>query len=319
MSRPVLPAAVALAALVAGFATSPARADDAELPGTTLFFETYDADYDGFVTREEFRGSKDVFRLLDVDGDGRICPTELGLPAEWKPDPAKKRPERTRGRAGATPGRPRDGYLERLKEMDADGDGKVSRDEWNGPTQAFERLDRNGDGFIDPADVRGAMPGQPGEGRDMRRGGEIFDRLDTDKDGVLSAEEIGERPFLKRLDTDGDGRVTKEEAMAAARQMGSRGADARRGRGLTQEGLRRFDRDGDGKVTADEFPGNERQFGRLDRNGDGVLDSADLEAEPEERPQGPPRPTTPSTPNTPPAPAPDAPAPPDAPTPPADK
>jgi transaldolase len=42
------------------------------------FFKVYDLDGDGFITREEWGGSAQVFAALDADGDGRISPEELG-------------------------------------------------------------------------------------------------------------------------------------------------------------------------------------------------------------------------------------------------
>src|SRR5260370_22223104 len=37
-------------------------------------------------------------------------------------------------------------------EMDKNKDGKISRDEWKGPAQIFDRIDTNHDGFIDQAE-----------------------------------------------------------------------------------------------------------------------------------------------------------------------
>ena len=41
------------------------------------FFKIYDLDGDGFVTREEWGGSANVFAALDADGDGRVSPEEM--------------------------------------------------------------------------------------------------------------------------------------------------------------------------------------------------------------------------------------------------
>ncbi|MEE8106298.1 MAG: EF-hand domain-containing protein, partial [Planctomycetota bacterium] len=39
-----------------------------------------------------------------------------------------------------------------LDRYDADGDGKITREEFTGPGKMFDRLDKNGDGVIDRRD-----------------------------------------------------------------------------------------------------------------------------------------------------------------------
>ena len=41
------------------------------------YFRCFDLDGDGYITREEWAGSAQVFAALDVNGDGRISPEEL--------------------------------------------------------------------------------------------------------------------------------------------------------------------------------------------------------------------------------------------------
>jgi transaldolase len=54
------------------------------------FFEVYDLDGDGFITREEWGGTGAVFDALDVNGDGRISPEEMaaGLGGAFRLDRA---------------------------------------------------------------------------------------------------------------------------------------------------------------------------------------------------------------------------------------
>jgi len=84
-----------------------------------------------------------------------------------KPDAAKSQPESGQRLAG---GQFAGGMsFERLAERhDADKDGKITRQEWKGPEQYFDRMDRNGDGVITAADFKGGLPGG-GPGR-MQQG-----------------------------------------------------------------------------------------------------------------------------------------------------
>jgi HlyD family secretion protein len=82
-----------------------------------------------------------------------------------------------------------------------------------------------GSGGRGPTDGGAAAAGGPGAGFDP---GRIFAMVDTDGDGVISAEELAKLPEEQRArlaaaDSDGDGKVTREEFMKAmAAQAGKR-------------------------------------------------------------------------------------------------
>jgi len=103
--------------------------------------ERHDQDGDNKVSREEFPGPDDHFAQIDLDGDGYITQEE-----------ARKAP-RPHRRAGRVPGK--------FQEDDVDGDGVVSRSEFSGPADHFDRLDVNGDGVIEESEAGQGPPDMP--------------------------------------------------------------------------------------------------------------------------------------------------------------
>ncbi|MCK0150647.1 EF-hand domain-containing protein [Marivita sp. S6314] len=110
-----------------------------------------------------------------------------------------------------------------------------------------------------------AVSAQEAGGREDRRA-EMFARLDTDKNGSVSAEEFaaGANRFA-RLDTDGDGLLTAEELAAGGQDRATRKA-ARM--------IERLDSNDDGMLSEAEIEARRdpsRMFDRLDANDDGVV------------------------------------------------
>jgi hypothetical protein len=108
-------------------------------------FQNLDKDGDGKVSRGEWDGRPAVFSMIDADGDGFITREEA---QRFRPAAA----------ANAPAGPP--AIAARLKAMDKDGDGKVSRDEFTGRPPMFDRIDKNKDGFIDQEEARTFRPGE---------------------------------------------------------------------------------------------------------------------------------------------------------------
>jgi len=124
--------------------------------------------------------------------------------------------------------------------------GSVVRDSQGEPgaqgprvRRAFSAADRNQDGFVDRAEWE--------QQRDL-----IFQRLDTDKDGRLSREEMQQgRPQAAR---------PRAEAQGASASV------------VRQDRFSRLDTDKDGFVSRAEFnAASDQIFARCDKNGDGRI------------------------------------------------
>lgn len=107
---------------------------------------------------------------------------------------------------------------ERFDKIDANGDGFIDAAEITALQDArFQEADKNGDGALD-ADELAAQHEErakkPKE-RSAERRAKMIERLDTNKDGMLQkAEMFGGRLALmmKHADADGDGRISKDDA-----------------------------------------------------------------------------------------------------------
>ncbi|MBO0725225.1 MAG: EF-hand domain-containing protein [Blastocatellia bacterium] len=90
----------------------------------------------------------------------------------------------------------------RMKRMDTNNDGVISRDEWKGKPEGFDKIDKNGDGSLTREELEAAARRQAGR----------FDQMDTNNDGRISRDEWkGPPKRFDRLDVNGDGVLTKEE------------------------------------------------------------------------------------------------------------
>ena len=104
---------------------------------------------------------------------------------------------------------------QRMRGMDRNRDGRITRSEWRGNDRAFERLDRNGDGVLAGRELRANGRRRNGNGRDRdTRIDSLAD--DRNRDGVVSRREWrGDRDDFDRLDTNRDGYLTSSEARRA--------------------------------------------------------------------------------------------------------
>ena len=103
--------------------------------------------------------------------------------------------------------------MDRVAQADKDGDGKLSKEEAAAMprlAKQFDQIDANKDGFISKDEMHAMR---------AKHDGERVARADTDRDGSISRAEADRFPKLKenfdKLDSNKDGVLSKEELKAA--------------------------------------------------------------------------------------------------------
>ena len=212
-------------------------------------FRGMDANKDGRITRAEWRGSAQSFRVHDWNGDGVLSGDEV--------TPGGRRQQSVDD--DYLPNRlPMDDWsARRFGQLDHDGDSRISRLEWHYDLETFLRADRNRDGFISRTEFLDT-------GFDDDRG-DHFDNLDVDGNNRVELDEWhGSRAAFDWLDRNRDGVLSRTEMLSE-----ETGAD---------DQFRSLDMNRDGSIAIDEWHWSRTSFNQLDRNRDGRLSRGEFDA-----------------------------------------
>jgi hypothetical protein len=157
-------------------------------PVPILFIHALDTDEDGILSADEIKGAPESLKKLDKNGDGKLTPDEYLPPRPGGP--------REDGAGAGKPAGPKDG--ERPKTGPRDGENKRPGKK---------------DGDVPAGKEKAGTGKPPGEGeRRQSPPPPLLEALDTDHDGVISAEEIANSSeALAKLDKNNDGQLGPRE------------------------------------------------------------------------------------------------------------
>ncbi len=121
---------------------------------------------------------------------------------------------------------------------------------------------------------------------------ELFDKLDANKDGVVTSDEVPDdkQSIFERLlrvgDANGDKKLSKDELVAGLKKAAPQAEAGRPAAGppggfaniAPKAIFERLDKDSNGKIEKDEIPERMKEnIGRVDGNSDGAVDLAEFE------------------------------------------
>jgi Ca2+-binding EF-hand superfamily protein len=237
-----------VAVFIAGVPSANAQGRGANGRGRNpaIRFQEMDRNNDREITRDEWRGSNQSFKVHDWNGDGRLAGDEVRI-----------------GAARADRGRDSDNfdYDEReyvfddwtdrgFRALDYNRDSRITQDEWHFDREGFRRADHNGDRILSRAEFFSQ------DAVDDDRGDSFAD-LDVNRDGRLSREEWHGSPSqFAMLDVNHDGVVNRTEMLGTT---------------APPELFTSVDMNRDRVITTNEWQWSRASFDRLDVNRDGRL------------------------------------------------
>jgi Ca2+-binding EF-hand superfamily protein len=169
-----------------------------------------------------------------------------------------------------------------LQEMDTNGDGRISLDEYLAAASArFKSIDSQNKGSIDAADIASS---KSAIARIDRRANAMVKHLDTAGNGYVTQDEFvaAAQKRFARLDKNGDGKLTPDE-LATRWGHGAKDPSQASTKSVTfaQQRFDRLDSNHDGVVTIDEYVTAAKMlYAQFDTQHNGKVTAAEIAASP---------------------------------------
>ena len=157
----------------------------------TMRFPEMDRNRDGVITRSEWRGSDQSFRVHDWNGDGILSGNEVRTGAV--------KPGSAADDAGI-----HDDREDTFENLDQNRNNQIERHEWHASADAFQWLDRNRDGVLSRREMvgRGANRGDVARGSGARSSEAVgtTGRTDCESNAARIVDEIYQQVLERSAD-----------------------------------------------------------------------------------------------------------------------
>jgi len=210
-------------------------------------FVDIDRDSNGRISRDEWRWDQTDFARMDVNHDGSLTRPEYLGTAGVDADShfAVSHEVNTTPLAIPAAAVTEEAHA-RFSRLDRDGNGRLSRVEWDGDRKSFNALDDNNNGALSRDEVFEVSPA-------ARKA--LFKKLDTNSNGTIARSEwTGDKQSFSRLDANKDDKLLQAEFLKQYHDLEVRFAG--------------LDRDHDGKLSRLEWRGDKNAFTSLDDSHD---------------------------------------------------